>query len=392
MSILAANDVKLLANSAFRALGPAIPPGSPREAVRAGIGALIGVALAGLLLLTFTEDQRLGLWLIAPFGATSVLVFAVPSSPLAQPWSAVVGNTLSALCAVLVCMLVADPFIRVPLAVGLAIAAMILLRALHPPGGAVAMTAALSPDTIRELGLGFALCPVALGTAILVLVAVLYSRLTGRHYPFRQFEQKNVHGTDDHEPLERIGLTEAELTDILTQYRQTLNLGVEDLVRLISAAELRAAGHRAGPLTASDIMSRDLVTVGPETVLNDVAQLFQRHGFISLPVVEKDDRFLGVIYQIHLIRKAADESRGIGGMFRAVLARQLRDRRLRAAQIMSTDVPTTTPDAPIATLLPKLADGSCDAVPVLDGGRIVGIVTRTDLIAALARQSLRQPA
>ncbi|MEF9602077.1 CBS domain-containing protein, partial [Paracoccus sp. PXZ] len=62
----------------------------------------------------------------------------------------------------------------------------------------------------------------------------------------------------------------------------------------------------------------------------------------------------------------------------------------RAREIMQTDPPHVAPDTPIGALLPMLASGECDAVPVLDGPRIVGIVTQTDLISALARQSLRQ--
>ena len=77
-----------------RALGPAIAPGSPREAVRAGIGALVGLGVSGLFLLSPMGDLRIGFYMIAPFGATSVLVFAAPNSPLAQPWSAVVGTVL----------------------------------------------------------------------------------------------------------------------------------------------------------------------------------------------------------------------------------------------------------------------------------------------------------
>lgn len=366
---------------ALRALGPAIPNGPAPEAFRAGLGALIGLAVVSLFLLVTPGDEHLGLYLIAPFGATAVLIFAVPSSPLAQPWSAIMGNTISALVAVAVCLTAADPTLRLVLAVGLAITAMILIRALHPPGGAVAMTAAMSPDAIQELGFWFVLCPVALGTVMLVCVAMIYARLTGRRYPFRQFEDQNAHGTDDHVPTERLGLSKDELTDILAQYRQSLNLGVEDLARLIAAAEMQAAGHRTGPTTVSDIMSRDLVTVGPDTPLQQVADQFQQHAFTSLPVVGAEDRFLGVIFQLHLIRK---------GLIREGLSQQ--DDPLHAEQIMSRDVPTAAPDTTVAALLPLMADGETDAVPVLDHGRIVGIVTRTDLIAALARESLKRPA
>nr|WP_273544964.1 HPP family protein [Heliomarina baculiformis] len=70
-----------------------------------------------------------GRYLVAPFGATSVLLFAVPNSPLAQPWSAVIGNTVAALVAVTVCLLVSDPLIRVVASVGLAISVTMMCRA-----------------------------------------------------------------------------------------------------------------------------------------------------------------------------------------------------------------------------------------------------------------------
>ena len=57
---------------------------------------------------------------------------------------------------------------------------------------------------------------------------------------------------------------------------------------------------------------------------------------------------------------------------------------------MGDRLPTARPDTPIAALLPPLASSDTDAVPVLEGERIVGIVTRTDLVAALARESLRR--
>lgn len=376
-----------------QALGPAIAPGSPREALRAGIGALAGLGVSGLFLLSPTTDLRLGLYMIAPFGATSVLVFAVPNSPLAQPWSAVVGNCVAAAVGVLACMLTPSSTLCVALAVGVTITAMILLRAVHPPAGAVAMTAALNPEAIRELGFHFVLAPVLTGTLALVGLAMIYARLTGRRYPFRQFDEPGPHGTADHPAMERLGLSREELTEILQRYRQSLNLGVEDLARLIGAAELQAATHRTGPLTAADVMSRDLVTVAPHTRLVRVADIFRKHGFTSLPVVDGEGRFCGVIFQLHLIRRARDDAFRHDRRFSAAMSDLLTPSRgmpTRAREIMQTDPPHVAPDTSIGALLPMLASGECDAVPVLDGQRIVGIVTQTDLISALARQSLRQ--
>lgn len=371
-----------------RAFGPAIAPSSPVEALRAGLGAMAGLAIAGLWALSPVVDLKTGLFLVAPFGATSVLLFAVPSSPLAQPWSVVAGNAVSAVAGVAACLLVPDPALRVAAAAGAAIVAMSLLRAMHPPGGAVALTAALNPDMVDQLGFGFALTPVAAGSALLVAMAALYARATGRRYPARSFPDA---GQAAPPPPERLGLSEAELTGILQQYRQSLNLGAADLARLIGAAEMQAAGRRAGPLTAQDVMSRDPVSVRPETPLSAVADLFRSRGFTTLPVAAADGRFLGMIFQIHLIRRAREDALRLDRGFAAAMTRLTDPERRsppRARDIMAVGTPRATRDTPAAALLPMLAEGSCDAVPVVEYGRVVGIVTRTDLIAALARRSL----
>ncbi len=365
-------------SSFLKAFGPAIARTRPSEAFRAGTGAFLGLAICGLLVLAPAVDLHLGLYLIAPFGATSVLLFAVPNSPLAQPWSAIGGNTIAALVSVAICLIVVDPILRVALSVGLALTVMILCRAVHPPAGAVAMTAAMNPQDVAELGFVFALTPVATGTTLLVLIAVLYARITGRRYPFRQFNEPGLHGTADRAPFERLGLTNEELTEILKRYRQSFNLGVEDLARLIGAAEMQAATHRKTPVVAADLMSRDLVTVPPDASFADITELFKRHRFTSLPVVTDNRRFIGIIFQIHLVvRKQGVEAR--------FLRRGLRN---KAQDIMETTSPRATPDTSLAALVHLMAESDVDAVPVIENERIVGVVTRTDLVAALARSTL----
>lgn len=349
----------------LQAFGPAMGPVALADGLRAAGGGAVGLALAAVLLAPHA-DLRLALAMIAPFGATAVLIFAVPNSPLAQPWSAVVGNTVSALVAVAVVRVVPVPALAAALACGLAILAMALARALHPPGGAVALTVALNPGAIDAVGFRFALAPVAVGTAALVLIAVAYARATGRRYPFRQPADANPHRTADRPPSERLGLGAGDLRALLDEFRQSANVGVEDLARLIAGAEQRAAAQRLQGLTVAGIMSRDLVTVLPDTPRDEVAALFVDWGFTSLPVVTRDGEYRGVIFQIHLIR---------GG-----------DATVPAEALMTTDLPAVSLGTPVGDLLPLLAEGTVDAVPVLRAEMIVGIVTRTDLVAALARR------
>src|SRR5690606_31007266 len=152
-------------------------------------------------------------------------------------------------------------------AVAVSVSVMLMLRAVHPPAGAVAATIALAPEAGHSFGFLFALVPVAAGTLLLVIVAAFYGRITRHHYPLRQFESAPA-------AVERIGLTENELHDILARYEQSLNLGVADLARLVGAAEIQAAGHRTEPIVAGDIMSTDLVTVTPTASVSELVDLF----------------------------------------------------------------------------------------------------------------------
>ncbi len=363
----------------WRGLGPAMAGPQLVDLARAGIGAVLGLLLAGLLL----HWAGLG-GLIAPFGASAVLVYAVPNSPLAQPWSVVVGNLISALVALAVVALLPHADWVVPLAVGLAIVAMLVVRALHPPGGAVALLVALGGTG----GWGATLATVGAGSALLVAIGVLWNLAAGRAYPFRQPAQSGSHGTTDPAPQARIGVDPAELATILKDFHQSANLGVADLARLVGAVEATAAARRLEGFSAADIMSRDLVTVGPDTPLSQVADLFRDRGFTSLPVVT-GDQLLGLIFQIDLIRRAREDAfRQHVSLMRALahLTLSHRKRPPTAREIMEAGTPRISPDTPVGAILPLLSDGGTEAVPVVEGARIVGIVTRTDLVSALAQR------
>lgn len=363
----------------WRGFAPAMGGPKAVDMARAGIGATLGLLLAGLAL----RGMELG-WLIAPFGASAVLVFAVPNSPLAQPWSVVFGNTLSATTALVVLSALPQPHLAVPLAVGTAIAGMLATRSLHPPGGAVALLVALggTTDWIQTLG------TVAVGSGLLVVLGIFWNGSVGRTYPFRQPAQPGSHGTQDPAPEARIGLDPADLAAILEDYRQSANVGVADLARLVGAAEQAAAARRMEGFTASDIMSRDLVTVGPDAPLSQVAELFRTRGFTSLPVVEAG-QLRGVIFQIDLIRRAREDAFLQHSSLLRALIRMVDSHRKtppKAGEIMQTRVAQVAPGTPVGALLPLLSDGGAEAVPVVEGPAIVGIVTRTDLVSALARR------
>ncbi|MGB3147826.1 MAG: HPP family protein, partial [Paracoccaceae bacterium] len=302
--------------------------------------------------------------LIAPLGATTFLIFVVPNSPLAQPWSAIMGNFLSALVALAVPRYVSDPALAAAGSVGLAVAAMGFARAMHPPGGAVALLIALMAAENGPAPFFFAVSPVLVNTTLLVALAVVYNRVTGRNYPFRQPAETSNHGTKDPAPERRLGLSAEELGDILQGMRLDANIGAEDLARLIGMAEAEAASRHLGGLVAADIMSRDLVTVRPDAHPDALAEVFRTHGFKTLPVVDGAGLYQGLLSQSALLG--------------------LHDQQIEARQIMAANAETIGPAEPLARLLVLMADGGAQALAVVKGDRLHGIVTRSDLMAAMA--------
>jgi CBS domain-containing membrane protein len=151
--------------------------------LRSCIGALIGIAFtAGAMEWLIGPSANIP-WLVAPMGAAAVLLFAVPASPLAQPWSIIGGNLVSAVVGVACARCIADPFHAAAVAVALAVCFMFALRCVHPPSGAVALTAVLGGPAVHALGFGFVFEPIAIQSLALLISAVVFHALTGHRYP-----------------------------------------------------------------------------------------------------------------------------------------------------------------------------------------------------------------
>lgn len=160
------------------------PRVSNREIFWSWLGAFLGIAAVALIGQLFFEPRDLML-LIAPFGASAVLVYGAPRSPLAQPRNLVGGHMVSALVGVLCWKLLHDfPWLAAALAVSTAIALMHATKTLHPPGGATALFAVIGPETVHRAGFMYVLVPSTVGPLFLLLVALLINNLTPtRRYP-----------------------------------------------------------------------------------------------------------------------------------------------------------------------------------------------------------------
>ena len=137
---------------------------NPIAHVLAGIGAALAIGLLAYL------DSMGGewMWLMAPFGATTVLVFGVPASALAQPKNVIFGHLITAAIGIAFSQYVGVSPITLALATGLAVSAMLFTKTTHPPAGANPVLIMLTPQ-----GWEYLISPVLIGVVIIVLLAQL---------------------------------------------------------------------------------------------------------------------------------------------------------------------------------------------------------------------------
>ncbi|TPI33836.1 HPP family protein [Mesorhizobium sp. B3-2-1] len=346
----------------YRLFVPILAGATLRERILACIGATIGIALTGVISgLAMGGGPHVAL-LVAPMGASAVLLFAVPASPLAQPWSIIGGNSISALVGVTVAHFVHDPVMASGLAVALAIAAMSFTRCLHPPGGAAALTAVLGGPAVISAGFLFPFVPVALNSTILVALGLLFHKLARRNYPHVAAPAANSHGTDDPPARQRAGFRPEDIDAALTALDETFDVDRDDLERLLRQVELQAMVRSHRTLLCEDIMSRDVVSVPEQATADEARRQLLDHNIRTLPVVDADARLVGAV-GLRELTKAVDTVKGV-----------------------MAKAGTAWPATPAMSLLPALTDGRSHAVVIVDGERrILGLITQTDLLAAVAR-------
>jgi CBS-domain-containing membrane protein len=132
-----------------------------------------------ILLLSFINSIADRVLFMAPFGASCVLTFAAWEAPLAQPRNVIGGHFIAAVVGLVVLRLLGNQPVSLALAVGLAIALMVLTKTIHPPAGATPLAIILG-----NAGVEFLLFPVLTGSILLIAMSVLLNRVVfKRAYP-----------------------------------------------------------------------------------------------------------------------------------------------------------------------------------------------------------------
>lgn len=363
---------------------------SGAEKLRATLAAFMAILAVGMVSSQFLQGNGLQI-MITSMGASAVLLFATPHSPLTQPWPLVAGHAISALIGVTCAIQVPDIWLAAALAVSLSILAMLLTHSLHPPGGAIALLPVLDHhEHVLALGYQFVVAPVMLNVLVILLVALLVNNLLpGRRYPSSPLATTDKqHRHEDQRPLDRLGINKDDLQQALKEMDVFLDISKSDLDRVYRRAGMASYRRRMGELTCDDIMSRDLVTVEFGTELEEVWAQLRFHKIKSIPVLDRARRVIGIISLVDILKRANLKTYET---FEDKLIKFIRrtpgvtsDKAEVAGQVMATPVFTVREDAHILELVPLLSDKGLHQVPVVNSeDRLVGMVTQSDLIAAL---------
>ena len=145
-------------------------------------------------------------------------------------------------------------------------------------------------------------------------------------------------------------------------------------------------------MKASDIMTSPVITVGPDTAVRHIAALLFKHRISAVPVLE-NGKLAGIISEADLLHRHEIGTEGTARSSSWWLQLLSADRSVadyvkshatRARDIMTRDVVSVSPDTPIAEIATLLEKRGIKRVPVLQDGKLVGIVSRSNLVQALA--------
>ncbi|MFV8369274.1 HPP family protein [Flavobacterium sp. LB2R40] len=169
-----------------------------KEHFWAFLGSFIGIGTIAYLQSQTVASEDV-VYLIGSFGASSVLVYGVIQSPMAQPRNLIGGHLVSAFIGVTIAKFGPDVlWLSAPLAVSISIVLMQITKTLHPPGGATALIAIIGSPKIKELGYWYVLYPVLTGSLILLVIAMIVNNMTAnRLYPthkqYHKFRKRIFH-------------------------------------------------------------------------------------------------------------------------------------------------------------------------------------------------------
>ena len=153
--------------------------GNLKQSILAGVFSIITIGILTLL----TYKTELGIFLIASFGSSMVLLYGYPESPFAQPKNVFFGHLITAIVGLIILNFVQLPiFITIPAAVGFGVGLMILFNVTHPPAGGNPIIV-----LVGSVSFDYLFSPVITGSIIIILSAIIINRfILKKSYPSKK--------------------------------------------------------------------------------------------------------------------------------------------------------------------------------------------------------------
>lgn len=374
-------------------IAPLLPEGgdtSHREVLLSTLVSFGGIALVIATSRYFAGDAGAP-FLVASMGASAVLLYAAPSSPMAQPWPLVGGHIVSAVIGVTCARYVSDAMTAGALAVSLSILAMYYLRCLHPPGGAAALVAVAGGPGIHALGYHYVLAPVALNAGVMLGAALLLNRwMLRRHYPTVLRE----HGS--HRPACDSPLNEQDIGSALHALDTYVDVTRDQLAEIFTLALSHAKKRCAAGLRCEDLMSTEAASVEFGTSLEEVWSRYRRHRIPEIPVIDRAGRVIGIIGIDDFLKHAAHHpAENLLERLKHIVRSTpgfTSEKPEVAGQMMRTPLLTARKSDKVAGLAGKFNPRDVHIIPVVDdAGKLAGILTTDAILSALQRKTPADP-
>lgn len=135
-------------------------------------------------------------------------------------------------------------------------------------------------------------------------------------------------------------------------------------------------------MKARDIMTSPVITVGPEAPLIAASALLASHGFTAAPVVDEHHRVIGIVTEADLIRDQVPPE----GWPRD--ATRVDRSAVTVGEVMTGSPTSMSPENDVAEIVALMLDSRIRSIPIVDDGELVGIVSRRDILRAVARGEL----
>jgi CBS domain-containing protein len=149
-------------------------------------------------------------------------------------------------------------------------------------------------------------------------------------------------------------------------------------------------------MNAADVMISNVITVGPDANLQDVARGLLSNRISGMPVVAADGKLVGIISEGDLMRRAESGTERRRSWWlemltgrEALAAQYIKEHSRKVSDVMTREVITVKPETPLNDIATLLERNGIKRVPVVKDGKVVGIVSRANLLQALA--SYRRP-